>query len=80
MNIMPTYEYGCLDCGVKFELFASISQKEKGLEAICPKCGSTEAVQLFNNVNFVKSGSGNANTAFKTSGCCGPNSKSGCCG
>lgn len=77
---MPTYEYGCLDCGDKFEVSASISQKEKGLEIVCPKCGGSEAVQLFNNVNFVKSGGGSANSAFKSSGGCGPNSSPGCCG
>jgi putative FmdB family regulatory protein len=77
---MPTYEFGCLNCNIKFEISASINQKESGFEAVCPKCSATETVQLFNNVNFVKSGSRSANTAFKSSGGCGPNSGSGCCG
>ncbi|MFB3924478.1 MAG: FmdB family zinc ribbon protein [Syntrophales bacterium] len=36
---MPTYEYICMDCKEKMEIFASIDQKEKGLDLKCSKCG-----------------------------------------
>ncbi|MEM7828563.1 MAG: zinc ribbon domain-containing protein [Candidatus Aenigmatarchaeota archaeon] len=37
---MPIYEFHCEDCGQKVEIIASISEKEKGLELVCPSCGS----------------------------------------
>lgn len=77
---MPTYEYGCVDCGEKFDLFASISQKERGLKAECPKCGSAHTVQIFRSINFVKSNSSSPDEAFRASGGCGPNPLPGCCG
>ena len=75
---MPTYEFGCVDCGHKFDIFATISQKESGLGIKCPQCGSDNAVQLFNSVNFVKSGGGSADKSFQGSGGCGCGG-SGCC-
>jgi putative FmdB family regulatory protein len=33
---MPTYEYGCSDCGHRFETFQSI--KDEPL-SVCPSCG-----------------------------------------
>lgn len=77
---MPTYEYGCIDCGCKFDVFATISEKEKGLDPICPDCGGKNTVQLFNSINFIKSDGGSADTAFRNSGGCGPNAGPGCCG
>jgi len=76
---MPTYDYGCIDCGEKFEVTATIKEKEKGLNPVCPKCGGKHAAQLFNNVFFVKSSGRNANAAFQFSGGCGPNARTGCC-
>lgn len=77
---MPTYEFGCIDCGEKFDVFASVSQKDEGLKLVCPKCGSANAVQLFNSINFVKSSTGSPNRAFQMAGGCGPNPGPGCCG
>ncbi|MDZ7261052.1 MAG: zinc ribbon domain-containing protein [candidate division KSB1 bacterium] len=77
---MPTYEYGCIDCGEKFDVFASISQKERGLKPGCPKCGGTQTVQLFRSINFVKSNGSSPDAAFRTAGGCGPNPMPGCCG
>ncbi|MDZ7412196.1 MAG: zinc ribbon domain-containing protein, partial [candidate division KSB1 bacterium] len=54
---MPTYEFKCLDCGHQFEIFTSISQKEKGLELKCSKCGSEKVGEIFGSLIFVhKSG------------------------
>jgi len=76
---MPTYEYGCVDCGEKFDLFATISQKERGLKPACPKCGGAQTVQLFQSINFLKSNSSSPDAAFRESGGCGPNPMPGCC-
>jgi len=78
---MPTYEYGCTECGHKYEHFAAIADKEKGINLKCPKCGSTKTVQIFSHINFAKtSDSKSANTAFRGAGGCGPNPPKGCCG
>lgn len=74
---MPTYDYGCIDCGAKFEVTATLGEKEKGLEPVCPECGGKHAAQLFSNVFFVKSSRQSGNPAV---GCCGPNAGPDCCG
>lgn len=33
---MPTYDYKCLSCSYKFEVFQSMNSK---LIEVCPKCG-----------------------------------------
>jgi putative FmdB family regulatory protein len=54
---MPIYVFECRDCGHQFEVFASFSQKEKGLEPSCPKCTSQNVGQVFSGVGFfAKSG------------------------
>jgi putative FmdB family regulatory protein len=71
---MPMYEYYCQDCDNKFEIKASISEKEKGLKVKCPGCGSNKTVQVLGNFfTFSKGGSG-------FGGGCGPNPTPGCCG
>ncbi len=76
---MPDHEYGCTECGHKFEHFAAAGEKEASLK--CPKCGSSKIVQVFGRVNFIKTaGSKSPDTAFRKSGCCGPNPPKGCCG
>jgi putative FmdB family regulatory protein len=40
---MPTYDYGCSDCGHRFEVFEGISAK--GFRG-CPKCGQEKARRL----------------------------------
>ena len=36
---MPTYQYGCENCGKTFERTETISEHE-ALKPPCPKCGS----------------------------------------
>jgi len=50
---MPTYEFKCMDCGHQFEIFTSISQKEKGLDLKCPKCGGEKMGEIFGSFIFV---------------------------
>ncbi len=70
---MPTYEFICMGCREKMEVFASISQKEKGLDLKCPKCGGKKLVQFFGQVNI---GSRSMGGGFPG---CGPQSGPGCC-
>lgn len=72
---MPVYEFYCQNCEEKFDIKASINEKEKGLKANCPYCDSNRVIQLFGNF-FTFSKGGNSDTG----GCCGPNSTPGCCG
>jgi len=66
---VPLYEFECRDCGHQFEVFASFSQKEKGLKPSCPKCESQNASQVFSSVGFfAKSGRVPFNSGG--SGCC----------
>ncbi len=69
---MPTYEYQCTDCGSKFEVRASIKEREKGLKPDCPACGSTRAVPV---LSVVAIGSGRAagwSGCGSGPGCCAP--------
>lgn len=72
---MPTYEYVCLECAKKTEVQASISEKEKGLNLKCPRCGSKKMVQLFGSFMLKSSSKGNSNPPI-----CGPQAGPGCCG
>lgn len=72
---MPTYEYICLECKERIEIRATISEKEKGLKVICPKCKSLKTARVFRNI-MVMTGSGNKNMPP----ICGPGSGPGCCG
>lgn len=52
---MPVYEYECEACARKFEVVASLAEKEKGLRPVCPKCGSKRARQVFGRVSLLTS-------------------------
>jgi len=41
---MPTYEFTCSECKHHFEVFTSISKKDK---IDCPKCGSKKLQESF---------------------------------
>ncbi len=72
---MPTYEYICMNCHEKMEVFASVAEKEKGLKLQCPKCGGKKLVQFFGQLNI----GGSSGVAGGFSGC-GPAAGPGCCG
>jgi putative FmdB family regulatory protein len=71
---MPIYEYFCQDCKNKFDVKASMSEKEKGLKVVCPACGSKQTVQVLGG--FYTFSKGRASSG----GGCGPNPTPGCCG
>jgi putative FmdB family regulatory protein len=43
---MPVYEYQCEDCGRKFDILATLAEKEAGLNPVCPRCGRTRVRQV----------------------------------
>jgi putative FmdB family regulatory protein len=50
---MPVYEFQCQDCGKKFEIVATLAEKEAGLDPACPKCGRTRARQVFSRFTLL---------------------------
>ncbi len=68
---MPAYEFICNYCGNKVEVFATASQKEKGLDLYCENCGSPDVKKIIRMpMPFLR--------GISSGGCCGSNS-SGCC-
>lgn len=51
---MPTYEYQCLECNHKFEVFQSM--KDDPIK-VCPTCGK-EVRKLFSSAGIIFKGSG----------------------
>ena len=73
---MPTYEYVCTECQNKFDVFATLSEKEKGLRPECPKCQSQKTNQVFSSftvIGGIKGGN------FNMMPGCGPAAGPGCC-
>ncbi len=50
---IPVYEYQCRDCGKKFEIVATLAEKEAGLDPACPKCGRMRACQVFSRFTLL---------------------------
>lgn len=50
---MPVYEFQCQDCGKKFEVVATLAEKEAGLVPACPKCGRKRARQVFSRFTLL---------------------------
>jgi len=74
---MPTYEYICIECQEKTEVRATISEKERGLEVTCPKCGNDNMVQVFGSFAIGGGSKGGSNPGFMSG--CGPTAGPGCC-
>lgn len=74
---MPTYEYVCKDCQTKFDVYATLDEKVKGLRPECPKCQSQKTAQIF--VSFAMIGGSKGGTNFNTMPGCGPTAGPGCC-
>jgi len=51
---MPTYEYFCLDCKRKFEVFLSYSDYDK-TEIACPYCNSAKVQRKIGRIRIAKS-------------------------
>lgn len=77
---VTAFEYGCVDCGEKFDLLDAISREERGASPACPRCGGAQTVQLFGGIGFLKSNNSSPDTSFRESCGCGSDPRSGCCG
>ncbi|AHF06579.1 regulatory protein [Desulfitobacterium metallireducens DSM 15288] len=64
---MPSYDMVCQECGHKFSVFCSISQKD---QQKCPQCESSKISQRFTAVNIGggKSNSSSSGASVPTSG------------
>ncbi|MCJ7645504.1 zinc ribbon domain-containing protein [bacterium] len=74
---MPTYEYVCSECQNKFDVYATMAEKEKGLKPECPNCHSKKTIQVFGSVNFLGGSKGGFNSGSMPG--CGPAAGPGCC-
>jgi putative FmdB family regulatory protein len=61
---MPTYEYGCPDCGNQFEKFQKMSDIP---EAACPACGAAAVRRLSGGAGLLFKGSGFYITDYRDS-------------
>ncbi len=68
---MPLYEYRCENCGRKFELRRSISDRDAGL--VCPECASVEISRVLPQFAAFGSAdsSGESARSLGASGCAG---------
>lgn len=62
---MPTYEYKCLSCSYKFEVFQSMTSQP--IE-ICPKCGGKVKRLIGTGAGPIFKGNGFYQTDYKNSG------------
>ncbi len=72
---MPTYVFRCGECSQQFEVYATIREREAGIDPPCPKCGSRRAEQLLTAPMLLQRGAGRPD--FRG---CGPVAGPGCCG
>ena len=61
---MPTYDYKCLKCGNKFELFQSMSEEPI---KVCPECGGEVKRLIGPGAGPIFKGSGFYQTDYKNS-------------
>jgi putative FmdB family regulatory protein len=72
---MPIFEYNCLKCEKKFEIFHKVREVEEDI--VCPSCGSTNAKRLMSIPSIgssIKSNTNNSAPACEyanTPGCSG---------
>ena len=56
---MPVFEYRCLSCNTKYEIFHYTKEKEEDI--ICPKCKSNKYEKLLSTFSSNISSSNNTN-------------------
>jgi len=71
---MPTYDYRCQNCGVVFEVHATIAEKRAGLAPKCPDCHGDNVRQVLRAPMLGTASRGNGGAS-----CCGPGAGTGCC-
>ena len=74
---MPTYDYRCEKCLTTFDVQASVSEYELGLNVKCPACASKRVCRTISTVSILGS---SRDSTRASSGCCGDSGgNSGCC-
>ena len=70
---MPLYEFECQPCQARFDVRATFSEKEQGLEPECPHCHGKEVNQVITSGMFIGTSgtSGAGCSPFAGPGCCG---------
>lgn len=51
---MPLYDYRCQECNRVFEVKLTLKEKEQGVTPSCPECMSSQVVQEFAPVGYVR--------------------------
>ena len=74
-----TYEYRCRSCDTRFEVRATLAEKERGLDPACPACGAREARRVFTSPLFLARAGGNGEPAPNGSASGGGCSCGGAC-
>ena len=74
---MPTYEYTCNKCDITFEVFASLKEREAGLNPACVTCGSTDVRKAISALNL-GGGVSKGSASCSKSSCSTCGSKSSC--
>ena len=74
---MPLYDYQCKGCQTVFEVRATFTEKEAGLQPACPQCHSKKTRQLLTPGLFFRKSDDGADLTLPA---CGPNAGPGCCG
>ena len=67
---MPFYEYECIQCHERFEVFATLAQKEQGLAPRCPKCEGDRVQRIFDTLVLIPHG-GEPSSPRSGGSCCG---------
>ncbi|MEW6049232.1 MAG: zinc ribbon domain-containing protein [Bacillota bacterium] len=49
------YEFRCSGCGRRFDVYATLAEKEAGLSPTCPACGSSDVARVFGRVMLLRS-------------------------
>lgn len=52
---MPIYEYGCMDCRKRVQVFFRTFSEASDDDAVCPICGGTHLVRLVSRVSVTRS-------------------------
>lgn len=74
---MPTYDYRCEKCLTMFDVRASVSEYERGLNVKCPACDSGRVRRTISAVGILD---GSRDNPRSPGGCCGDSGgSSGCC-
>ncbi len=68
------YAFVCQGCGKSFDLRATMAERERGIETLCPHCGSKDTKQDFRGIGMIFGAGGRGSPPI-----CGPGAGGGCC-